>query len=102
MRSCTSSARRSKLDPESLRLLERYHTMFVRAGAQSVRRRQDAAAQQLNEQISTLTTEFRQTVLKGVNAAAVVVDDRAELDGLTDEQIAVAAEAAKDAQAEGK
>ena len=33
-RRCTSSARRSKLDPESLRLLERYHTNFVRAGAQ--------------------------------------------------------------------
>ena len=56
----------------------------------------------LNEQISTLTTEFRQTVLKGVNAAAVVVDTRAELDGLTDEQIAVAAEAAKARKLEGK
>ena len=32
-----------RLDPESLRLLERYHTLFVRAGAQSVRRRQEHA-----------------------------------------------------------
>ena len=90
-----------KLDPESLRLLERYHTNFVRAGA----RLSDAdktRLKQLNEEISKLTTEFRQTVLKGVNAAAVVVDNRAELDGMTDEQIAVAAEAAKERKLDGK
>ena len=90
-----------KLDPESLRLLERTHTNFVRAGA----RLSDAdktRLKQLNEQISKLTTEFRQTVLKGVNAAAVVVDNRAELDGFTDEQIAVAAEAAKERKLDGK
>src|SRR6185503_16711079 len=90
-----------KLDPESLRLLERYHTNFVRAGA----RLSDAdktRLKQLNEQISKLTTEFQQTVLKGVNAAAVVVDNRAALDGMTDEQIATAAEAAKERKLEGK
>ena len=90
-----------KLDPESLRLLERYNTNFVRAGA----RLSDAdktRLKALNEQISKLTTDFRQTVLKGVNAAAVVVDSRAELEGLTDEQIAVAAEAAKERKLEGK
>jgi peptidyl-dipeptidase Dcp len=90
-----------KLDPESLRLLERTHTNFVRAGA----RLNDAdktRLKQLNEQISKLTTEFRQTVLKGVNGAAVVVDNRAELDGFTDEQIAVAAEAAKERKLDGK
>jgi peptidyl-dipeptidase Dcp len=90
-----------KLDPESLRLLERTHTNFVRAGA----RLSDAdktRLKQLNEQISKLTTEFRQTVLKGVNAAAVVVDNRAELDGMTDDQIAVAAETAKERKLEGK
>ncbi|MBL8268072.1 M3 family metallopeptidase, partial [Steroidobacter sp.] len=49
----------------------------------------------LNEKISSLTTEFRQLVLKGDNAAALVIDSRAELDGLSDSQIATAAEAAK-------
>ncbi|HET9448109.1 MAG TPA: M3 family metallopeptidase, partial [Steroidobacteraceae bacterium] len=90
-----------KLDPESLRLLERYNTNFVRAGA----RLSDAdktRLKALNEQLSKLTTEFRQTVLKGVNAAAVVVDTRAELDGMTDEQIAVAAQAAKERKLDGK
>ena len=89
------------LDPESLRLLERYHTLFVRAGAQLSDADKNRLTQ-LNGQISTLTTEFRQTVLKGVNAGAVLVEDRAELDGMSPEQIAVAAEAAKAAGKEGK
>lgn len=89
-----------KLDPESQRLLERYHTLFVRAGAQL----SDADKKrltQLNEQISTLTTGFRQTVLKGVNAGAVHVQDRAQLEGLSEEQIGAAAEAAKEAGKSG-
>lgn len=89
------------LDPESLRLLERYNTVFTRAGAK-LSDSQKTKLRQINEQISTLTTQFRQTVLKGVNEAAVVIDRRAELDGLTDEQIAVAAEAAKARGLEGK
>jgi peptidyl-dipeptidase Dcp len=89
------------LDPESLRLLERYHTVFTRAGAK-LSDSQKTKLREINEQISTLTTKFRQTVLQGVNDAAVVIDDRAELDGLSDAQIAVAAEAAKARGLEGK
>jgi peptidyl-dipeptidase Dcp len=90
-----------KLDAESLRLLERYHTNFVRAGANlSEAQKKDLRA--LNEKISSLTTEFRQLVLKGDNAAALVIDERAELDGLTDAQIATAAEEAKSRGKEGK
>lgn len=90
-----------KLDPESLRLLERYHTNFVRAGANlSDAQKQELRA--LNEKISSLTTEFRQLVLKGDNAAAIVVDSREELDGLSDAQIATAAEAAKSRGKDGK
>lgn len=89
------------LDPESLRLLERYHTLFVRAGAQ-LSEADKTRLKQFNEQISTLTTQFRQTVLKGVNSGAVLVESRAELDGWSDEQIAVAAEAARKAGKDGK
>lgn len=89
------------LDPESLRLLERYHTMFVRAGAQ-LAEADKARLRALNEELSTLTTQFRLAVQQGVNAAAVVVDDEAELAGLSPEQIAVAAKAAKDRGLDGK
>ena len=89
------------LDAESLRLLERYHTVFVRAGA-NLSEADKTRLRQMNEQLSTLTTQFSQTVLKGVNAAAVVFDNVSDLDGLSQEQIAVAAEAAKTRKLEGK
>jgi peptidyl-dipeptidase Dcp len=90
-----------QLDPESLRLLERYHTNFVRAGAK-LNEADKTKLKQYNEQLSTLSTRFRQTVLKGVNGAAVVVETAAELDGLSPEQIATAAAAAKSRNLEGK
>ncbi|HEY5755558.1 MAG TPA: M3 family metallopeptidase [Steroidobacter sp.] len=90
-----------KLDPESLRLLERYHTNFVRAGA-NLTEAQKKELRALNEKISSKTTEFRQLVLKGDNAAAIVIDKKEELDGLSDTQIATAAEAAKTRGKEGK
>jgi peptidyl-dipeptidase Dcp len=90
-----------QLDAESLRLLERYHINFVRAGA-NLSAADKTKLKQYNEQLSTLSTQFRQTVLKGVNAAAVVVDTVAELDGLTAEQIATAAEASKSRKLDDK
>ncbi len=89
------------LDPESLRLLERYYTLFVRSGA-NLSDADKAKLRQLNEKISSLTTEFRQSVLKGDNASAIIIDDKAQLEGFTEAQIATAAEAAKTRNLEGK
>jgi peptidyl-dipeptidase Dcp len=90
-----------KLDAESLRLLERYHTLFVRAGAQ-LSETDKTKLRQMNEQLSTLTTQFSQTVLKGVNAAAVTFDNVSDLEGLSPAQIATAAEAARTRKLDGK
>src|SRR5690606_10320133 len=68
---------------------------FVRAGA-LLDEEQQARLRELNKRLSTLTTEFRQRVLKATNAHAVVVDDVASLRGLSEQQIAVAAEAARE------
>jgi peptidyl-dipeptidase Dcp len=81
------------LDPESLQLLTRYHTIFVRAGARLSAQQQERL-KDLNKQISSLTTRFKQNVLKATADGAVVVDDAAQLDGLTSEQVGAAAEAA--------
>jgi len=81
------------LDPESLQLLERYHTEFVRAGAQ-LSERDKTRLRDFNQQLSTLTTQFRQNVLKSSRAAAVVVEHQSELQGLAAAQIAAAADAA--------
>ena len=86
---------RLQLDPESQELLERYHIEFVRAGA-----RLGAAEQRklrrFNQQIAVLTTRFRQNVLKAGSSGAVVVDDLAQLDGLSADQISSAAAAARE------
>jgi peptidyl-dipeptidase Dcp len=84
-----------KLDPESLQLLTRYHTHFVRAGAQ-LSGADQKRLRAINEELSTLTTHFRQNVLKATADGAVVVDKVADLDGLTPVQIGAAAQAAAD------
>jgi peptidyl-dipeptidase Dcp len=90
-----------KLDPESLQLLERTHLEFVRAGAR-LSPEDKTKLKQLNEQIAALTNQFSQNVLKATKDSAVVVDNVAELDGLSPEQIGAAAEAAKARKLEGK
>jgi len=90
-----------ELDPESHRLIEETYKDFVRAGA----RLSDADKEQLkamNAELATLQTQFSQNVLKEVNAKAIVVDKAEELDGLSENQIAAAAEAAKARGLEGK
>jgi peptidyl-dipeptidase Dcp len=82
-----------QLDPESLQLLQRYHSQFVRAGAQ-LSDADKAQLRDLNAQLSTLTTQFRQNVLKSSRDAALVVEHEAELDGLSAPQVMAAAGAA--------
>ncbi|WP_257224943.1 M3 family metallopeptidase [Janthinobacterium sp. 35] len=96
-------AKRAKLglDAESKRLLERYHTDFVRAGAKlSAADKQKLRA--YNGQLAALSTKFAQNVLKELNASAVVVDTREELDGLSPAAIEVAAGLAKKRGLDGK
>jgi peptidyl-dipeptidase Dcp len=89
------------LDPESKRLLWRYHTDFIRAGAQLNDADKDKL-KAMNAELASLQTTFSQNVLKEVNDSAVVVDDRAQLDGLTDAQVQAAAAAATARHLDGK
>jgi peptidyl-dipeptidase Dcp len=89
------------LDAESTRLVEKYHTDFVRAGAR-LDEGQKTRVKAINEELATLGTKFSQNLQNDTNASAVVVDTREELDGLSDAQIAAAAEAAKARKLEGK
>ncbi|HEX4383399.1 MAG TPA: M3 family metallopeptidase, partial [Myxococcales bacterium] len=89
------------LDAESLRLLERYHHQFVHAGA-NLSDADKEKLRKLNERISSLSTQFQQTMQKGSNDGAIIVDSAAALDGLSKEQIDAAAQAAKDRKLEGK
>ena len=82
------------LDPESMRLLERYHTDFVRAGANLSDADKDKL-KAINGELASLSTQFSQNVLKETNADALVIDDVKQLEGLAENEIAAAKEAAK-------
>ncbi|MFJ5610642.1 M3 family metallopeptidase [Streptomyces sp. NPDC093221] len=79
------------LDAESLRLLERYRTAFQRSGAEL-----DADGQrrlrELNAEIAAASTAFGQNIVAASKAAALVLDDPAQLSGLSADAIAAAAE----------
>ncbi len=83
------------LDDESKWLVERYYKDFVRAGAKL----SDADKPKLkamNAELAELQTKFAQNVLKDKNAESIVVNNRADLTGLSDNEIAAAAKAAKE------
>lgn len=89
------------LDAVDRRLLEKRYEDFVRAGA-ALSEAQKARIRQINTEMSKLGTQFNQNVLAEVNDSAVVVDGRDELKGMSEEQIAAAAEAAKARKLDGK
>ncbi len=82
------------LDPESLRLLERYHRDFVRAGA-LLSDADKTRLKAMNAELASLLATCGQNVLNEKNASSVVVHDRSELAGLSDAEIAGLAEDAK-------
>ncbi|MDA0241340.1 MAG: M3 family metallopeptidase, partial [Proteobacteria bacterium] len=89
------------LDPEQDRVLERYHTMFVRAGAQlddEQRQRIDDVMQRL----ATLGTQFSQNVLADENAYELVLETEDDLAGLPEFVRTAAARAAEDRDKPGK
>lgn len=89
------------LDAESLRLVEKYRDNFVRAGAK-LGDADKAKLKAMNAELANLGTKFSQNVLAEVNASFIVVDDAKQLDGLSAEQMAAAAEAAKARKLDGK
>ena len=89
-----------KLDPESLRLVEHYYKQFVHSGA-NLSDADKTALKKLNEEESTLSQAFTSKLIAATKDAALVVKDKSALAGLTDAQIAAAAEAAKNRKVEG-
>ncbi len=89
------------LDPESKRLVEWTYLDFVHNGAR-LSDADKAKLKELNKQESTLDTAFVNKLLAGTKAGALVVDDKAKLSGLTDAEVAAAAQAAADRKLEGK
>ena len=89
------------LDAESKFLVERYYRNFVRAGAQ-LSDADKSTLRALNQEESTLTTQFREKVLADTKDSAVIVNDKADLAGLSDGDVAAAADRAKERGLAGK
>jgi len=89
------------LDAESAWLLERYHTEFVRAGAE-LSEEQHVRLREINAELAALATDYGNLVRDEMKASAVAVGSEAELDGLPADAIAAAAVAARDRGLDGQ
>jgi peptidyl-dipeptidase Dcp len=89
------------LDAEQKFLTERYYRDFVRGGAQ-LSEADKTTLRALNREQSKLTNDFRNRVLNDTNASALIIEEKAQLDGLTAADVAAAAEKGKERGADGK
>jgi peptidyl-dipeptidase Dcp len=89
-----------KLDPESLRLLTVTYDGFVRAGA-NLSDADKIELKKLNEEIATLSNDFTTKLLEATKNGAYATTDKNVLAGLSDSQIAAAAQAAQSRKQEG-
>ena len=92
---------RDALGPEEKRVVDRYHTIFVRAGGAL-----DAAGKQrlaaITERLAEIGTQFGQNVLADESGFMLVLDGAADLVGLPESVVAAAAQAAAERTLPGK
>ena len=89
------------LNAESLRLLEETHKAFIRSGAE-LNTADKERLRSINTELAELSTSFSQNVLSEVNSVAMVIDERAELAGLSETEIQTAADEATARDLTGK
>lgn len=92
---------KDNLDPESQKLVEYYKQNFDIAGA-NLSEAKKAELKAVNSELATLSTVFSNKLLDARKNGALLIDDVKELDGLSGDEIAAAALAAKEAGQEGK
>ena len=90
-----------ELDTEQRMLLKETYQDFVRGGAE-LGPEDKERLKAINEELSVLTVEFGEHVLKETNRFEVVLDDEAELAGLPDGVIQAAVETAAERGHDGK
>jgi len=90
-----------ELNAETSRLVTETYKDFIRAGA-GLSDEDKEKLKNMNSELASLGTQFSQNVLDEVNANAIIVDNKEQLDGLSKGQIAAAIEAAKSRDLEGK
>lgn len=89
------------LSGEQAMLLEKSYEAFVRGGANLPAESKDEF-RKVNEELSLLTLKFGDNILNETNGYKLVIENEADLAGLTKGQIDAAAKTAKDNDQEGK
>ena len=89
------------LDDQQIRVVEKYHQDFMRHGAGLPADKQ-AELSRINEQLSTLSLQFGNNLLKENAGYKLVIENEADLAGLPQTSIDAAAEQAKAKGMEGK
>jgi peptidyl-dipeptidase Dcp len=92
---------RLKLTTEQRRLLDEQFKDFVRGGA-NLSDEDKKVFREVNERLSVLSLKFGENILAEENAYELVIDNKADLAGLSDNDIQAAAETAKERKHEGK
>lgn len=90
-----------KLDAESKRLVEVYLQDFEFAGA-NLSNADKEKMKKINGEVAKLSNDFSNKLLDARKHSSVIINDLKELDGLSDEEIAIASENAKAAGYTGK
>lgn len=85
-----------KLGDEDLRVLERHHLEFVRAGAR-LSPAEKSRIKSINARLATLVTQFMQNVLKDEQSWKLVLEREGDFAGLPEALVASARRAAADA-----
>ncbi|MFI7482376.1 M3 family metallopeptidase [Kocuria sp. M1R5S2] len=84
---------RKDLQPWQVRVLDEYVSWF-RASGVELSLDEQRRLREINDELSALSIRYGNGLIREVNASAVVVDDPAELDGMSPEDIEAAASAA--------
>ncbi len=90
-----------KLDPEQLRLVEYYYQEAVLAGAK-LSDADKGKLTKLNGELADLTAQYNQELVGAAKDAGLVVSDKAELAGLSQQELDAAAQAATTRGLKGK
>lgn len=89
------------LNTEQNKLLDKYYKGFVRGGV-NLKNGKKEEFRKINEELSILSVQFGENVLKETNKFELVIDNKEDLDGLSETIIAGASEAAKEKGYNGK
>lgn len=89
------------LDSQQIRVVEKYYRDFVRLGANLPKDKQDTL-KKINADLASLSLQFGENLLEENKKFQMVIENKADLDGLPQGTIDAAAETAKEKKMEGK